>query len=305
MLSNFQLYNLIHRRLNQSILQLVFPYWKLIMFSQKNKIDKKKKKRIDGNYTRMLRAVLNKSWRQHPTRHQLYGHLPPPHITKTIQFRRTRHAGHCWRSKDKRKSDVILLTPTYGHAKAGRPARTYIQLCEDTGCNPEDLPGAMNDRSGERGSGISVLVARHDDDDRQKLSWTDKMAPGMKAGVPLNSSTCEDYNHWSIRFRRVVRDVRGNHRRWTTYAKFSFTTSEIQSDTLPWLKSLGPQNKGSSLSLIKTDSQCWWIYRKKIFHRWKLSFHNTDIVFCISFVFSLEYEEFSSEQCVCVYIYLS
>ena len=29
----------------------------------------------------MLRATLNKSWRQHPTRHQLYGHLPP--ITKT------------------------------------------------------------------------------------------------------------------------------------------------------------------------------------------------------------------------------
>ena len=29
----------------------------------------------------------------------------------------------------------------------GRPARTYIQqLCEDTGCNPEDLPEAMNDR---------------------------------------------------------------------------------------------------------------------------------------------------------------
>ncbi len=37
--------------------------------------------------------------------------------------------------------------PTYGQAKAGRPARTYIQqLCEDTGCNPEDLPEAMNDR---------------------------------------------------------------------------------------------------------------------------------------------------------------
>ena len=31
---------------------------------------------LDGNYTRMLRAILNKSWQQHPTRHQLYGHLP-------------------------------------------------------------------------------------------------------------------------------------------------------------------------------------------------------------------------------------
>ena len=37
-------------------------------------------KKLDGNYTRMLQAILNKSWRQHPTKQQLYGHLPP--ITK-------------------------------------------------------------------------------------------------------------------------------------------------------------------------------------------------------------------------------
>ena len=48
------------------------------------------------------------------------------------------------------------MDPTYGQAKAGRPARTYIQqLCEDTGCNPEDLPEVMNDRE----------KWRHDDDD--------------------------------------------------------------------------------------------------------------------------------------------
>ena len=93
----------------------------------------------------MLRPILNKSWQQHPTRHQLYGHLPP--ITKTIQVRRTRHAGHCWRSRDELIRDVLLGIPTHGRAKAGRPARTYIQqLCEDTGCCPEDLPRAMNDR---------------------------------------------------------------------------------------------------------------------------------------------------------------
>ena len=113
------------------------PFWRTAVI--------RLEKKLDGNYTRMLRAVLNKSWRQHPTRHQLYGHLPP--ITKTIQVRRTRHAGHCWRSKDEVISDVLLWTPTYGRAKAGRPARTYIQqLCEDTGCKPEDLPEVMNDR---------------------------------------------------------------------------------------------------------------------------------------------------------------
>ena len=108
-------------------------------------LTKRLEKKLDGNYTRMLRAILNKSWQQHPTRHQLYGHLPP--ITKTIQARRTRHAGHCWRSKDELVSDVLLWTPAYGQSKAGRPARTFIQqLCDDTGCNPEDLPEAMNDR---------------------------------------------------------------------------------------------------------------------------------------------------------------
>ena len=97
----------------------------------------------------MLRAILNKSWRQHPTRLQLNGYLPP--ITKTIQVRRTRHAGHCWRSRDELIRDVLLWTPTHGRAKAGRPARTYIQqLCEDTGCCPEDLTRAMNDREERR-----------------------------------------------------------------------------------------------------------------------------------------------------------
>ena len=108
-------------------------------------LTKRLKKKLDGNYTRMLRAILNKSWRQNPTGHQLYGHLPP--ITKTIQVRRARHAGHCWRSKGELIIDVLLWTPAYGQAKAGRSARMYIQqLCEDTGCSPEDLPKAMNDR---------------------------------------------------------------------------------------------------------------------------------------------------------------
>ena len=83
-------------------------------------LTKRLEKKLDDNYTRMLQAILNKSWRQHPTKHQLYGHLSP--ITKTIHGRQTRHTGHCWRSKDELISDVILWTPTYGRAKAGQPA---------------------------------------------------------------------------------------------------------------------------------------------------------------------------------------
>ena len=48
-------------------------------------------KKLDSNYTRMLQAILNKFWRHHPTKQQLYGHLLP--ITKTNQSRQTRHAG--------------------------------------------------------------------------------------------------------------------------------------------------------------------------------------------------------------------
>ena len=119
-----------------SILLYGFSTWTLT---------KRLEKKLDNNCTRMSLAILNKSWRQYPTRHQLYGHLPP--ITKTIKVRQTRQAGHCWRSRNGLINDVLLWTPTYGRAKAGRPARTYIQqLCEDTGCSPEDLPEAMNDR---------------------------------------------------------------------------------------------------------------------------------------------------------------
>ena len=103
-------------------------------------LTKRLEKKLDGNYSRMLRAILNKSRRQHPTKYQLYSHLPP--ITKTLKVRRTRHAGHCWTSRDELIGDLILWILTYG-----RPARTYIQqLCEDTGCSPENLPEAMNDR---------------------------------------------------------------------------------------------------------------------------------------------------------------
>ena len=108
-------------------------------------LTKRRKKKFDGNYKRMLQAILNKSWSQHPTKPQLYGHQSP--ITKTIKVRQIRHAGHCWRSRDVLIIDVLLWTPSYGWTKAGWPARTYIQqLCEDKGCSPGDRPEAMNYR---------------------------------------------------------------------------------------------------------------------------------------------------------------
>ena len=128
-------------------------------------LTKRMEKKLDCNYTRMLRAILNKSWRQQHTKQQLYGHLP--HITKTIQVRRTRHAGHCWRSKDELINDLLLRTPSHRQAEAGRPARTYIQqLCAERYIALKTCPEQWTiEKSSERGSGLSVLMAWRDDDD--------------------------------------------------------------------------------------------------------------------------------------------
>ena len=110
-------------------------------------LTKRMEKKLNGNYTRMQWAISNKSWKQHPTKQQLYSYLPP--ITKTIIVRRTRHAGHCWRNRDKLISDMLQWTLSHGQAKAGWPAGTYIQqLCVGTGCSLEDIPGAIDDREG-------------------------------------------------------------------------------------------------------------------------------------------------------------
>ena len=118
---------------------------------------KRMEKKLDVNYTRRMRAILNKSWRKQPTNQQVYGHRPL--ITKTINIRRNRLAGHYSRSRDELIRDVSLWTPSHGRAKAGRPTRTYIkQLCVDIGCSSEDLPETMDDMEGwwERGRDIPV-----------------------------------------------------------------------------------------------------------------------------------------------------
>ena len=75
-------------------------------------------------------------------------YLPPRKISKLDEPDTRDTAGEVG---DELKSDVLQWTPSYDWVKAGRPARTYIQLlCEDTGCSPEDLPEVMNDREGWR-----------------------------------------------------------------------------------------------------------------------------------------------------------
>ena len=104
------------------------------------------KKKLEGNYTRMLCAVLKKSWKQKSTKQQLYSHLFP--ITQTIQVRQAKHAGHWWRRKNELLSDTFLWTTTHGHTSDDQPTKTYIhQLSIDIGCHLEDLPRAMINRN--------------------------------------------------------------------------------------------------------------------------------------------------------------
>ena len=108
-------------------------------------LTKRTQKKLDGSYTGMLQAILNKFWWQHPKKPHLYGHLLP--ISKTIQVRRKRHAGHCWRSKDELISDVLPSILTHGRVSVSRPTRSYLQqLSVDMGCSLENLLGAMDER---------------------------------------------------------------------------------------------------------------------------------------------------------------
>ena len=121
-------------------------------------------KRLDRNCTRIVQAILNISWKQHPTKQLVYAHLPL--ISKIMQIRWTRHVRHCRRSKNELISNFLLRTPSHGCVSVGQPTRTYRQhLCMDTGHSLEELPEAMNDRDDdEREPEKSVLIAWHNDD---------------------------------------------------------------------------------------------------------------------------------------------
>ena len=113
----------------------------------------------------MLQAIFEQVLAATPTRHQLYGHLPP--IMKTIQVRRTRHAGHCWRSRDELISDVLLWTPHMAEQKQDNQlehtSSSYVRIWDVVLKTCQRRWTIW--RSDDIGWGISVLVGRHDDDD--------------------------------------------------------------------------------------------------------------------------------------------
>ena len=74
-------------------------------------------KALDGVYTRMLRAALNVSWKDHIRNSDFYGKLP--NLSDTIRLRRMRLAGHCARHPELTASQLILWKPTHGRKSRG------------------------------------------------------------------------------------------------------------------------------------------------------------------------------------------
>ena len=101
--------------------------------------------RLDGTYTRMLRAVLGYTWRDRKKNKELYGNLS--NISSVLQERRLRFIGHMWRRKEEIVSQTLLWEPRQGVRKKGRPALTFVdQLRKDTGLTTEELKNIMDDR---------------------------------------------------------------------------------------------------------------------------------------------------------------
>ena len=87
-------------------------------------LTKKNEKNLDETYTRILRAILNISWKEHPTKIRFYVNILP--LTHIIRIRRTSFVGHRYRSEEEIIKEVLLWTPNHGTTQLGRPRKTSM-----------------------------------------------------------------------------------------------------------------------------------------------------------------------------------
>ena len=80
-------------------------------------------RKLDGTYTRLLRAAINVKWQSHTIKQILHGNLPK--VTSTIKQRRLKFCGHCWRSKDEVVSQMLMWEPNHGK----RPGTSCENIC--------------------------------------------------------------------------------------------------------------------------------------------------------------------------------
>ena len=106
-------------------------------------LSKKVERRLDGTYTRLLMRAQNLSWKQHPTKAQIYGKLPP--VSSLVKGRRVQFAGHCCRAENEVISTLLLWKPSSRNTR-GRTLSYPDVISRDTGIQKQDLRNAMMDR---------------------------------------------------------------------------------------------------------------------------------------------------------------
>ena len=119
----------------------------------------KQHRRLDGCYTRLLRRVLNLSWKKHPTLDMICGDLP--RISTLVQRRRVQFAGHCARASDELVSSFLLWRHP-STLKRSRKLTFPDIISRDTAIAKEDLLTAMTDEVFWKGvvNSISAEAAR-------------------------------------------------------------------------------------------------------------------------------------------------
>ena len=169
----------------------MWPCWYYCMVVSPGLV-KHLEKKLDRNYTKSLHAVLNKSWKQHPTK-LLYSYSPPISqiIWQTRHLRQTRHSGG---SEDELISHILLWSPSHEHTSAGQTAKTYVS----TVCRLEDLPRVKNikDRWREsRNCAISMTWCWHQRNYRRKNNlilneFIKSFSTSKIYLVPINQHLC-------------------------------------------------------------------------------------------------------------------
>ena len=115
-------------------------------------------KKLDGNYTRMLRAILKGSWRQHPTKQQLYGHLPASRkLSKLDEPDMQLTAG------DAGTGSKVMFSYGPPHM-AEKKQDDQLKPTYNSSVRIRDVALRTYQKQRTKGSVISVPVARHEDD---------------------------------------------------------------------------------------------------------------------------------------------
>ena len=102
-------------------------------------------KKPDGNSTRMLQAILNKSWKQHPAKQQLYYHFP----TTAKASKANKKFGTLLKKKGRTHK---WLSPKDPFTRTSQCWPTSKTLPITAGSSLQDKPETMDDRDrwGER-----------------------------------------------------------------------------------------------------------------------------------------------------------